>query len=202
MLSPLTIPRSQQPSPLRQQSPRMTPVRTGSPAIGYDRSGMLRPESPAQLSPLERDPRDKRRMRHESLSRSGSPYRTAANIPSPRPGHSPQLSVPSVSTSQPLRQGSSQGHVRSLSMNMGSAPLRSGKALSPLSTTLSLGDGLTAQPRLKKQASVASSLSSNRSAYKAYDPNDALDPAYLASPGAEYEPSSSYTQHRSRSGRS
>jgi len=196
MLSPLTIPRSQQPSPFRQQSPRMTPIRTGSPAIGYDRSGMLRPESPAQLSPLERDPRDKRRMRHESLSRSGSPYRTAADVPSPRPGHSPHLSTPSVSSSQPLRQG----HNRSMSMNMGSAPLRSGNALSPLSATLSLGDGLTAQSRLRRQPSVASSVSSSRSAYKTFDPNEMLDPAYLASGVAEYEPSSSYTQHRLRSG--
>lgn len=201
MLSPFTIPPSQLPSPRRQQSPRITPIRTGSPAIGYDRSGTLRPESPAQLSPLDRDPRDKRRMRHESLSRSGSPYRSPGNIPSPRPGHSPQISVPSISVSQPSRQGISQVHTRSLSMNAGSTPLRSGGALSPLSTTLSLGDGLTARRGLKKQASVASSLSSNRSSYKAYDPNEALDPAYLASPGGEYGPSPTYPQRGSRSGR-
>lgn len=86
-------------------------------------------------------------------------------------------------------------------MNAGSTPLRSGKPLSPLSSTLSLGDGLSAQTKLKKQPSVANSLSSNRSSYKAYDPNEALDPAYLASPTAEYGPSSSHSQHRSRSGR-
>ena len=201
MLSPLTIPPSQQPSPYRQQSPRMTLTRTGSPAVGYDRSGVLRPESPAQLSPLERDPRDKRRMRHESDSRPGSPYRMATNIPSPRLGHSPQISVPSISVSRPSGQGNSQGHNRSLSMNAGSTPLRSGKPLSPLSSTLSLGDGLAAQTRLTRQPSVANSLSSNRTSYKAYDPSEALDPAYLASPAAEYGPSLSNSQHRSRSGR-
>lgn len=87
-------------------------------------------------------------------------------------------------------------------MNAGSTPLRSsGKALSPLSTTLSLGGGLTTQPRLKRQPSSAGSLSSNRSSYKAFDPNEALDPAYLATAAAEYGPSSSYSQHRPRSGR-
>ncbi|KAF9651726.1 hypothetical protein BDM02DRAFT_553409 [Thelephora ganbajun] len=86
MLSPLTIPSSLQPAPYRQQSPRMMPLRTGSPAVGHNRPGTLRPESPVQLSPLERDPRDKRRMRHESTSRSGSPYRTPASIPPPPPG--------------------------------------------------------------------------------------------------------------------
>lgn len=196
MLSPFTIPPSQQPSPYRQQLPRMTPIRAGSPAVGYDRS---RPGSPAQLSPLEKDPRGGRRMRHESVSRSGSPYLSAANVPSPRAGHSPQMSVPSISMSQPLRQDNGHAHVRSLSMNAGSTPLRSGKALSPLSTTLSLGGGLTTQPRLKSQPSSTNSLSSNQSSsYKMYDPNDALDPAYLASPGPS---PSSYSQHRPRSGR-
>jgi hypothetical protein len=194
------MPPFQQPSPYRQQSPRLMPIRTGSPAVGYDRSGALRPASPAQFSP-ERDPRDKRRMRHESLSRSGSPYRATPSMSSPRPGHSPQMSVPSISVSQPPRQGSSQTHTRSLSMNAGSTPLHPGKPLSPLSSTLTLGDGLGARPRLKKQSSVASSLSSNRSSYKAYDPKEALDAAYLASPAREYGPSPTYSQHRSRSGR-
>lgn len=178
-----------------------TPTRTGSPAIGYDRSGALRPASPAQSS-LESDPRDKRRMRRESISRSGSPYYGSQNMPSPRLGHSPQLSVPSISVSQPPRPASSQAHNRSLSMNAGSTPLHSGKPLSPLSTTLSVGDGLTAQPRLRKQPSAASSLSSNRSSFKAYDPKESLDPAYLASPAREYAPSPTYySQHRSKSER-
>ena len=179
----------------------MTPIRTSSPAIGYDRSGTLGPESPVRLSPLERDPRDKRRAGHESVSRSGSPFRMPASIPSPHRGHSPHMSVPSISVSQPSRQGSLQVHNRSLSMNAGSTPLRSGKPLSPLSTTISLGGGLAAQPTLKRQPSAAGSLSSNRSSYKAYDPDEALDAAYLASSSAEYGPSASYTQHRSRSGR-
>jgi len=85
-------------------------------------------------------------------------------------------------------------------MNIGSTPLRSGKPLSPFSSPLSLGDGLGAQTGLKRQPSVANSLSSNISSYKAYDPDEALDPAYLASPAAEYGPSSSNPQHR-RSGR-
>lgn len=193
MLSPFTIPPSLQPH--RQQPPRMTPIRTGSPAVGYDRS---RPQSPAQLSPLEKDPRGGRRMRHESTSRSGSPYLTAANVLSPRAGHSPQMSVPSISMSQPLRQDNGHGRIRRLSMNAGSTPLRPGNALSPLSATLSFGDGTTAQPKLKRQPSTANSLSSNRSSYKAYDPNEDLDPAYLAT---GYGPSSSYSQHRPRSGR-
>ena len=86
-------------------------------------------------------------------------------------------------------------------MNAGLTPLRTGNPLSPLSTTLSLGDGLSVHPRLKKQPSVASSLSSNRSSYKAYDRNEALDPAYLASPAREYTHSPTYLQHRSSSGR-
>jgi len=86
-------------------------------------------------------------------------------------------------------------------MNAGLTPLRPGKPLSPLSSTLSLGDGLSVPPRLRKQPSVASSLSSNRSSYKAYDPNETLDPAYLASPAREYGPSPTYSQHRPRSGR-
>ena len=86
-------------------------------------------------------------------------------------------------------------------MNAGLTPLRSGKPLSPLSSTLSLGGGLTAQSRLKRQPSVADSISSNRSSYKAYDPKESLDPAYLASPAREYVPSPTYSQHRSRSGR-
>ena len=175
-----------------------TPSRTNSPAIGYDRSGALRPVSPAQSSPVERDPRDRRWMRHESDSRPGSPYRAP---PSPRLGHSPRVSVPSISVSQSPRQGGSQGHNRTLSMNAGLTPLHTGKPLSPLSSTLSLGGGLTAQPMLKKQPSVASSLSSNRSSYKAFDPKEALDPAFLASPAREYGQSPTYPQHRSRSGR-
>lgn len=194
MLNPFTLPPSRQPSPYLQQSPRLMPIRTGSPSIGH--------ESTAHLSPLERDSRDKRRSIHESASRSGSPYRAPGNVPSPRPGHSPQISVPSISVSQLPRQGSSQVHNRSLSMNAGSTPLRSGKPLSPLSSALSLGDGLAAQPRLRKQSSAASSLSSNRSSYKAYDPSEALDPAFLASSSAEYRPSPAHIQHRSRSGRS
>ena len=86
-------------------------------------------------------------------------------------------------------------------MNAGLTPLHPGKPLSPLSSTMSLGDGLSVQPRLKKQPSVASSLSSNRSSYKPFDPKDALDPAYLASPAKEYGPSPTFSQHRSRSGR-
>ena len=86
-------------------------------------------------------------------------------------------------------------------MNAGTTPLRSGKPLSPLSSTLSFGEGFGARPGLKNQPSVASSLSSNRSSYKAYDRNDALDPAYLVSPGAEHGPSPTYSQHRSRGGR-
>ena len=202
MLSPLGISPSQRSPTYRQRSPRMTPIRTSSPAIGYDRSGTLGPESPVRLSPLERDPRDKRRAGHETVSRSGSPFRMPASIPSPHRGHSPHMSVPSISVSQPSRQGSLQVHNRSLSMNAGSTPLRSGKPLSPLSTTISLGGGLAAQPTLKRQPSAAGSLSSNRSSsYKAYDPDEALDAAYLASSSAEYGPSASYTQHRSRSGR-
>jgi len=181
MLSPFTLPPSRQSSPYRQQSPRLIPIRTGSPAIGRDMSGTLGFESSAQLSPLDRDSRDKRRTIHEHTSRSGSPHRAPGDVPSPRPGHSIHMS---------------------LSMNAGSTPLRSGKPLSPLSTTLSLGDGLAARPRLRKQPSAASSLSSNRSSYKAYDPNEALDPAYLASSSAEYGPSQTYAQHGLRGGRS
>lgn len=202
MLSPFALPPSRQPSPYRQQSPRLTPNRTGSPAVGHDRSGTTGFEFPAQLSPLERDTRDKRRTVHESADRSGSPYRASQNAPSPRTGHSPRMSVPSISVSHLPRQSGSQVHNRSLSLNAGSTPLRSGKPLSPLSTTLSLGDGLTTRPRLRKKSSAASSISSNRSSYKAYDPNEALDPAYLASASAEYGPSPTYGQHRSRSGRS
>lgn len=190
---------SRQSLPYRQQSPRITPIRTGSPAVGYGRSG-TRPESPSQLSPL--DGRDRRQSRYETVSRSGSPYRAPGSISSPRHGHSPHMSVPSISVSQPSRQGSLQVHSRSLSMNAGSTPLRSGKPLSPLSTTLTLGDPLAAPPTLRKQSSVASSLSSNRSSYKPYDPNEALDPAYLASSSADYGISPTYAQHRSRSGRS
>ena len=186
MLSPLMIPPSLGSSPYRQQSPSTVPIRTGSPAVGNDKPGTLRPESPAQLSPLEGDPRDKRRMRYESINGSGN------NSTSPRPGHSPQMSVPSTFMSQQSRQDSSQVHNRSLSANVGSTPLR--KPLSPLSTTLSLGDP---QHLLRKQPSVASSLSSSRSAYKPYDPSEALDPAYLASSSAGYVPS----PNRSRSGR-
>lgn len=202
MLSPFTLPPSRQSSPYRQQSPRLIPIRTGSPAIGRDISGTLGFESPTQLSPLDRDSRDKRRTIHEHTSRSGSPHRAPGDVPSPRPGHSIQMSVPSISVSQLPRQGGSQVHNRSLSMNAGSTTLRSGKPLSPLSTTLSLGDGLAARPRLRKQPSAASSLSSNRSSYKAYDPNEALDPAYLASSSAEYGPSQTYAQHGLRGGRS
>jgi len=198
MLSPHV---SSQPSPYQQQSPRMVPPRIGSPAVGYERSGALRSMSPVQLSPLERDPRDKRRVRHESVSRSGSPYRTSSNMPSPRLSHSPHVSVPSISVSEALGQGSSQMHSRSLSMNAGLTPLHPGKPLSPLSSTLTLGDGLNVHPRLKKQPSVASSLSSNRSSYKPFDPKEALDPAYLASPAREYGQSPTYSQYRSRSGR-
>lgn len=82
-------------------------------------------------------------------------------------------------------------------MNAGSTPQRLGKPLSPLSSVLPLGDGSGAQTMLR-QPSVAGSLSSN---YKPYDPNEALDPAYLASPAAEYGPSPSTSQHRLRSGR-
>lgn len=191
------IPPSGHSSPYRQQSPLVPPIRTGSPAVGYGRSGTLRPESPAQ-SPLEGHPRDRRRMRYETVSRSGSPHRGPGGIPSSRPGHSPQISVPSISVSQPPEQ--SQVHVRSVSMNAGSIPLRPGKPLSPLSTTLSLGDGLVAQPTLGRQPS-ATSLSSNHTSYKAFDPSEELDPAYLASSSAEYRPSP-YVQHRSRVGRS
>lgn len=194
MLNPFALLPSQRTSPYRPQSPRLIPIRTGSPAIGRDRSGTFGRRSPAQLSPLERGSGDTQRMAHESASRSGSP--------SPRPGHLHQMSVPSTSVPQLSKQGSSQVHNRSSSMNAGSTPLRSGKALSPLSTTLSLGDGLTAQPRLRKQPSAASTLSSNRNSFKAYDPSEALDPAYLASSSAEYGPSPTYAQHRSRSGRS
>lgn len=177
------------------------PSRTGSPAVGYDRPGALRPASPAQLSPLENDSRDRRRMRHESVSRSGSPYRAPQNMPSPRLGHSSQMSVPSISVSQSPRPGSSQAHNRSLSMNTGLTPLHPGKPLSPLSTTLSFGDRLTVRPRLRKQSSVASSLSSNRSSYKAYDEKEYLDPAYLVSPAGESGRSPTYSQHGSRGGR-
>ena len=86
-------------------------------------------------------------------------------------------------------------------MNAGSTPQRLGKPLSPLSSVPPLGDGSGAQTMLRRQPSAAGSLSSNRSAYKAYDPNESLDPAYLASPAAEYGPSPSSSQHRLRSGR-
>ena len=85
-------------------------------------------------------------------------------------------------------------------MNAGLTPY-SGKPLSPLPSSLSLGDGLTAQPGLKKRPSVASSLSSDRSLYKPYDSKESLDAAYLASPPREYGTSPTYVQHRSRSGR-
>jgi hypothetical protein len=199
MLSPSAIPPSRRSSSYRRGSPHITPIRTGSPVVGYGRSGTHRPESPARLSPLEG--RDQRQTRHETVSRSGSPYRAPGRVSSPRLSHSPHLSVPSISVSQPSRQGGSQVHSRSLSMNAGSTPLRTGKPLSPLSTILSLGDGLAVAPTLRRQPSVASSLSSNRSSYKAYDPNEALDPAYLASQSAEYVVSPTYAQHRSRSGR-
>lgn len=184
MLSPFAVPPSQKSSPYLPQSPRLIPIRTGSPAIR---------RSPAQLSPLERGSRDTQRMVHEPPGRSGSP--------SLRPGHSHHMSVPSISVSQLSRQGSSQVHNRSSSMNAGSTPIHPGNPLSPLPTSLSLGDGLTAQPRLRKQSSTTSSLSS-RTSYKPYDPSEALDPAYLASSSAEPGPSPTYAQHRSRSGRS
>lgn len=200
LLSPFTIPPSLQPAPYRQQSPRMTPIRAGSPAVNYDRSGLYS-ESPIQPSILDRDPRDGRRTGRESVGGPGSPYRAPGSVPSPRLGHSPQTSVPSISVSQLPRQA--QAHSRSISMNAGSTPLRSGKPLSPLSTTLSLGEGLTVPSPLRRQPS-ASSLSSNRSSYKAYDPSEALDPAYLASAtaSADYRSSQTYGKPRSRSGRS
>lgn len=164
------------------------------------------------LPPSQRSSPHRQQSPRLAPTRSGSPTiaregswalgpESSAQSPS-RPGHSTQMSVPSISVSQMPRQGGSQVHNRSSSMNAGSTPLRSGKPLSPLSTALSLGDGLTAHPRLRKQSSVASSLSSNRTSYKAYDPNEALDPAYLASSTAEYGPSPTHAQHRSRSGRS
>ena len=111
MLSPFMMPSSQKLSPHRQQSPRMTPIRTVSSVVDGFRA--LRPDSPAQLSPIERGPRNKRRVRHESLGGSGSLYRTAAKIPSRRLGHSPQISVPSISVSQPSSEGSSRERISS-----------------------------------------------------------------------------------------
>src|ERR1700753_2982641 len=143
-------------SPARSQRSYGPPPRRLSSAgeripqeIGGDYDASVSSEN---ADAAERDP-DRTRIKR-------GPFKTT-NIPFPRRGHSPHMSVLSISVSQSLRQGSLQVHYRSLSMNAGSTPLRTGTSLSPLSTTipLSLGGGLATQPTLKRQPSAAESLS-------------------------------------------
>lgn len=145
-------------------------------------------QTPRAMSP-ERDPRDKRRSKstpREPVSRSQTPYAVAPipegiNYPDPykqmpAPAHAPPIG--SSLSAGPVGVGSPRSsqvmHNRSLSMHAGATPANMGRSL------LSREDK---DATLRKMPSVTSSTSGSArsSSYKAYDPSEYVDPAFLAS---------------------
>lgn len=195
------------------EQPKMVPppVSRNSEASS---SGYGRPysRSPREPSP-DRDPRDRRRSKSTPREpRPQNPYATAPvpegvnyPTPSPRPRtpYAPQISssLSAGSASSPRSSVSRLAHDRSLSMNAGATPAHMGRPLSGMSRDQS---GST----LRKAPSIASSMSgtsARSSSYKAYNPNEYVDPAFLASSEdlttMPSSPSAARVASSSRSGR-
>lgn len=195
LLSPFSLPPvSLQPVP--QGTPKIVqPQIQRASSSQYDQYGSDASHSPRPRSP-ERDPRDRRRSKstpREPVPRSTTPYAVApipegVNYPTPAPRprqsqYAPQisssLSADSNGLSSPRSSVSRVGHDRSLSMHAGATPAHMGRPLS--SAAVREVNDLS----LRRQPSVASSMSGSSSirssSYKAYDPNDYVDPAFLAS---------------------